>query len=256
MTTVVCQSFRNQAGPPWLAPCLASVRDWAEVRGYAYRFEDDQLFARLPPWFADKTAASRPMAADLGRLLWMRDLFGDGFQRAIWFDADLLIFDPEHLHLPEDVGCAFGREIWIQRSLPDGLRAYRNVHNAVALFAADSSMLDFYIDACLSIVERADPDAMAPQLVGPKLLTALHNIVGFPLIETVGALSPLVMTDIVAGGGAALDLLARKSGMPLAAANLCASMMGRDYDGVVVDEAMLERVSAILIESRGAVLAV
>ena len=58
--------------------------------------------------------------------------------------------------------------------------------------------------------------AMVNQIVGPKLLSALHNMIGYPLIENVGMLSPLVLQDIDKLGGVALDLLVDEYAYPYA----------------------------------------
>ena len=63
-----------------------------------------------------------------------------------------------------------------------------------------------------------------PQFVGPKLLTALHNIAHFPVIESAAMLSPLVLKDLLAGGGESLDLLLQKSAVTPAGANLGSSL--------------------------------
>lgn len=191
------------------------------------------------------------MAADLARLIWMRDLLVDGAGRVVWFDADTLVFDPANLALPEGADHAFGREVWVQRNLKGGLRVYRNTHNADCLFAAGNAVLDFLIQASEGIVTRAE-GPLAPHLIGPKLLTALGNIVGFPLIDGAGAFSPLVLRDIVAGGGPALTLLRQKPPAPPAAANLCASMVGREYDGVAVTPALMQEAVAVLARDAGA----
>ena len=60
-------------------------------------------------------------------------------------------------------------------------------------------------------------------MVGPKLLSAFGNAVGFERIASVGALSPEVLADLAAGGGEALERL-RGVSPPLAGANLCASL--------------------------------
>lgn len=237
--TVVLQSCRAEGVPGWMATCIASVRAWADARGFAYRLIGDELFDPLPPAFRARTAGRLPMAADLGRLLWIRNLLEDDAGRVVWFDADTLVFDPDRLVLPERADHAFGRETWVQRDLKGGFRVYRNVHNAACLFAAGNAVLDFLIQASRGIVERADTP-LPPQAIGPKLLTALHNIVGFPLIDTVGAFSPLVLTDIAGGGGPALKLLVQKAPARPAAANLCASLLGRDYDGVAVTEDLMQ----------------
>ena len=63
-----------------------------------------------------------------------------------------------------------------------------------------------------------------PQFIGPKLLTALHNIVHFDVVENVGMLSPAVVKDLVAGQGDCLDLFNKRAPVSLAAVNLCSSL--------------------------------
>jgi len=207
--TLILQSTRPDAVPACMDTCLGSVRAWAESRGYGYRLIGDELFDPLPAGFSEKTAGRLPMAADLARLIWMRDLLVDDASRVAWFDADTLVFDSEGLALPEGADHAFGREIWVQRNLKGGLRVYRNIHNAACLFAAGNAVLDFLIQASEDIVTRAK-GPLAPHLIGPKLLTALGNIVWFPLIDGAGAFSPLVLRDIVAGGGRPWHCCARR----------------------------------------------
>ena len=64
---------------------------------------------------------------------------------------------------------------------------------------------------------------MVPQLIGPKLITLLHNAIGFDVLETAGMLSPLVGRDLLAGGGPALDRFLRASAERPRALNLCGS---------------------------------
>ena len=69
---------------------------------------------------------------------------------------------------------------------------------------------------------------MAPQFIGPKLLTALHNIIQCPVMETAGMLSPLVMRDLIEGQGTALNLFRQQSPSALAGANLSSSLTERE----------------------------
>lgn len=223
---VVLQSYRETDVPPWIEACLASVRGWADRCGHAYRFEGDALFDRLPVWYRAK-AAGRPMvAADLARLLWAREVLEEA-DRVLWLDADVLLWGM--LRLPP-TDYAFGREVWVQR----GPKAYRKVHNALAFFARGNPVLDFYIHACERLVERVEPP-IPPQLVGPRLLGSLHNLLHFPLVDAVGSLSPLVLRDLLDGGGPALDCLLAAS-PALVGANLCAALAGTDYDGARLDD--------------------
>ena len=234
---MIIQSASSQSPPGWLDDCLQSVRDWASLRGHHYEFVDDAIFDLVPAWYLDKVGDKRPVATDYARLLLIQDALARGYEQAIWLDADVLIFDPD-LELASAESCAFGQEVWIQPGQRGHYRAQRNVHNAVCLFRAGCVVLPFLIQTVSSIIQRVDRDKIAPQMVGPKLLGALHSIAGFALLPQVGALSPPVVRDLSQGGGAALDLLRQKSPVPLQAANLCAS---------VVDEAQVARAVEILL---------
>jgi len=85
--------------------------------------------------------------------------------------------------------------------------------------------LPFLTETVASIIRRADPDNIAPQMVGPKLLTALHSLYEFDLLPNVGAVSQEVARDISSRGGPALTMLLDKTPVPLQAVNLCSSLM-------------------------------
>ena len=222
--TRVLQSYRTERVPGWIDDCLSSVRSWTESRGYEYLFVGDELFERVPDWFLEKLNGRLPIAADLARLVLAREALEAGYERVIWFDADTLIFD-QSLEVSFEGSCAFGQEVWIQTDEQGRLQARKNVHNAVAAFNRDCPVLPFMIQTVRSIIQRADPNHISPQMVGPKLISALHNIAGFSLLTEIGAYSPLVLTDIQNGGGSALSLMQQKSQTPLKAANLCHSLV-------------------------------
>ena len=46
------------------------------------------------------------------------------------------------------------------------------------------------------MIEHVDPDPIAPQMVGPKLLKALHNLAHFDLEPEAGTMSPLLLKAI------------------------------------------------------------
>jgi len=252
MKTVVYQSYRTDEVPAWIQRCLDSVQGWAGDREYDYQFSGDEFFDLLPDDYRAKAAGRSPILSDLARLILARNLLDEGYQRTLWVDADVLIFDPVGFEITIDQNFAFCREVWIQADGHGGLKAFRNVHNAVAVFVAGNSFLDFYIDACQRVVGRIEGQAgLVNQLVGPKLLSSLHNTIGYPLIDNVGMLSPLVLQDIAQGGGAALDLLAHQLPSPIQAANLCASLAGGLSEGIDLNEILMEAVVDSLLASRG-----
>ncbi|HHX82392.1 MAG TPA: hypothetical protein GX696_05350 [Pseudomonadaceae bacterium] len=221
--------------------CIDSVAQWAAIRGYEHRLVGDEIFDLVPDWYRTKVGRKLPVATDYARLLLLQQALEEGYDQVIWLDADVLVFD-DSLSLEFSGSCAFGQEVWVQEV--DGrYAAHRNVHNAVCAFRQGCVVLPFLIHTVLSIMRRVHPEHIAPQLVGPKLLTALHSICGFELLPQVGALSPDVTRDMCAGGGLALDLLRRKSEHKPKAVNLCASL---------IDDAAAEIVIATLLPAAGA----
>ena len=228
---------------------MRSVCNWAHGAGFSYEFVGDKIFDLLPDDYRKAAAGRVPILTDLGRLLLIRQALQGPFERAIWVDADVLVFNSDFLSVPSNIGYAFCREIWVQPSgrMPYGLKCYRNVHNAFCLFERGNAFLDFYIHACERIVGAA-AGQMPNQIVGTKLLTALHNMVGLPLLETVGMFSPMVVRDVAAGRGEAVSRLRREISGPLAAANLCSSLLGREIDGVALTKTLMEQVCCRLLE--------
>lgn len=232
--SVVVQSFH--ADPPaWTTRCLDSVRAWAASAGHSYRFVGDALFDRVPDWARAKTAHRPMVTSDLARLHLLAEIIRDG-ETAIWLDADVYVVDPAALtaHLDLSAGYLLGREDWVQAPVKNRPRVRRSVHNALLAVTPANPFLAFYTDAATRILARHDGRAMVPQLLGPKFLTALDNMMGLPATAAVNMASPLVLADLAAGGGSALDALRASRPVPPAALNLCQSYVHAHADGVTV----------------------
>ena len=261
--TLVIQSHRDSLPYDWLAPCVASVQNWAKQQSYDYQFIDDALFGILPKWVLEKTQAQKVIATDLARLKCLQQFLAAGYQRVVWLDADFLIFAPDNFQLPTPSQLAekyaLGRETWVQpkpaeqktgqepaKNKAPKFKAYKKVHNAFLLFDAQfgqrNSFLDFYTSHAERLLKKVN-GPIPPQFIGPKLLTALHNVVQCPVQESAGMLSPWVINDILAGGGPALTLFRDKSPQPLAGVNLCSSLSASE----VLPEHALEKVIAKLL---------
>jgi hypothetical protein len=91
------------------------------------------------------------------------------------------------------------------------------------MFRKGNTFLDFYTESAERLLSE-NTDRMPPQFIGPKLLTALHNIVICPVMETAGMLSPMVIKDIIRGQGYVLDLFRKNSPTHICAANLSSSL--------------------------------
>ncbi len=273
--TLVIQSHREPLAHAWLRPCIASVKSWAKQQAYDYHFIGDEIFDTLPAWVLEKTQTQKVIATDLARLKCLQHFLSAGYRRVIWLDADFLIFAPDDFQLPEHdalpEGYALGREVWVQPKATEQkpannkalkFKAYKKVHNAFLLFDAQfgqrNSFLDFYsahaerllkkISGTLNDGALNDGKAsMPPQFIGPKLLTALHNVVQCPVQENAGMLSPWVINDILAGDGPALTLFHDKSPQPLAGANLCSSLSNSDD---LTDRSLEKLVEQLLTQGR------
>ncbi|MCG6889943.1 MAG: hypothetical protein LJE92_10175 [Gammaproteobacteria bacterium] len=224
--TLIIQSHRHPLPHAWLQACLDSVAGWAQVNGYHYRYLGDEIFALLDRELLDKTRAQPVIASDLARLISLQQGLAEGYDCVVWCDADFLIFDPDGFVLPE-CEYALGREIWVQHDAKQRLRSFAKVHNALLMFRRGNSFLDFYRASAERLL-RLNQGRMAPQFIGPKWLTAVHNIALCPVMESAAMLSPLVMRDCLAGQGEALRLFRSKSPVAPAGANLSSSLSERE----------------------------
>lgn len=254
MSTLVVQSFRHDP-PEWIARCLKSVQAWAAQAGFGYRFVGDALFERLPAWAREKTAERLSTASDLARVYLLSEFLEEGWERVVWLDADVLVFDPARLTAALDLSAGYllGREAWVATDAKGRPRARKGVHNALLAVRRGNAFLPFYREAAERILFRHE-GAMVPQLVGPKFLTALDNMMGLPASWRVNMASPRVVADLARGGGPAVEALLARSDEPPAAFNLCHSYLGRGCDDVSATEFLLGKAIDVCL-ARGSALA-
>lgn len=252
MKTIVYQSYRTYRVPPWITACMDTVRAWAAQQGFDYRFYDDTFFDHAPRWFRDKAGQAVCPVTDLARLVVARDLLAQGYQRTVWVDADVLVFAPEQLRVDHVQDFSFCHELWVWVDAAGALQLVHRVNNAITVFCAGNVHLDFFIDACLRI-GRHNPQ-IGKLDVGTRFLSGLRAVLPFPLLENVGMLSPRMLQEIAQGPPQHLRRYAQGLRVPLACANLCASMQGSALQGVAGDDAFYGRVIDILLSSRGEVV--
>lgn len=235
--TLVLQSHAAPLPHLWLDDCIASVAAWARAKNYAYEFIGDALFDFVAPDIISRAGLPKIIASDIARLGAAQHFLDHGIDTFVWMDADFLIFNPDEFSLPDE-SYALGREVWVQRDPHDTRKLVVNkkVHNAFLMFRKANPFLAFYID-CAERLLRQNEGKLAPQFIGPKLLTAIHNVVQCPVLETAGMLSPLVLADIANDGGAALDRFRQRSTRAIHGANLCSSLAAR---GEIADD-VIER---------------
>lgn len=223
--TLILQSHRTPMPHAWLSRCINTVEQWSDTNNFDYVFKDNEFLSIVPADILDKTNKQVVIATDLARLLWIKYFLNNSYERVVWLDADFLIFEPDKFLLP-DKPYALGREVWVQRN-EQQLKVYKKVHNAFLMFNENNCFLDFYIETAKNLL-WLNEGAMPPQFIGPKLLTAIHNIAQCPVLEFAGMLSPLVIKDLLQGKGKALDLFLRKSKQEIYGVNLSSSLTQKE----------------------------
>lgn len=250
MKTAVYQSYRTEDVPVWIERCMASVRAWTHAQGFDYAFVDDAIFERVPDWYRRKTNNSIWLNTDLGRLELAKEYLNDGYARAIWVDADILIFDPEAFQIDVTRDYAFCREIWIERTAQNDIKFKVSTNNSISVYVEGNAFLDFYVHACHNIIGHKAPPFNGLE-VGTRFLSNIHRTVFVRTLKDIGLFSPLVTHDMIAGDGTVVDAYINYAGRPIRAVNLCGSHVGKDYQGVCNDEAAYDAVVDILTASRG-----
>ena len=246
---------------------MQTVERWAALKGFDYVFIDDRLFDYVPPWYREKVNGQVQIVSDLARLELAKELLASGYERTIWADADLVVFDAERFDITVREEYAFCREIWLEKlevlralryalnslSWPRRVQSRFRVNNAVTVFTKTNSMLDFYIHACKLLVKNRRGE-IPKQEVGTFFLTRLYKSLHFPLLTEVALFSPLVMHDIADGRGDYIRLYIEEFGSPVRAANLCASYSGEKYNGLRMSDRLYGLVLDRLLETKGMVV--
>jgi len=215
------------------------------LNDYEYLFLGDEIFDCLPRGLLDKTGHQKVIASDLARLLVLKDALNRGYEAVIWLDADFLIFNPAEFVIPDEP-YAVGREIWVQNDRHGKFKVYKKVHNAFLMFRQGNHFLNFYSETAERLL-LLNQGTMPPQYIGPKLLTAIHNVAILPVMETAGILSPAVIKNVLSGQGMALDLFIRNSPEPVSAVNLCASSCVKNEVSEVEMEKIIDELNCHML---------
>jgi hypothetical protein len=252
MKTVVFQSFRTERVPDWLTACMRTVRAWADAKSFDYRFYDDAFLDVAPAWLRERCAGEICPVTDIARLIMSRRLLDEGYERAVWVDADMLVFAPDVLPVNSIDGYALCLELWPYIDAQGKLQCDRRINNSITVFARGNPQLDFLIDACMKIASsRAQVGKFD---LGTEFLTRLGQIVPLPLLPNVGMFSPVLMNAIAHGEDTLLSAYAAQLSAPLVAANLCNSIAGTDVQGSVAGHAVYDAVVEQCLATRGGVV--
>lgn len=249
MNTIVYQSYRTRDVPAWISRCMQSVKAWAGAQRFDYRFIDDRLFDYCPEWYRRGAGSNVQVITNLARLVVARELLAADYERTIWIDADVLVFDPDAFRIEVNREFAFCHQIWVEARM-DAIVKWAGINNSVTVFVRGNSFLEFCIWAHEDLVRRGTQ--ILEHGTTTRLLTALYWAVKFPLLTNVGLLSPIVAHDIRSGVNRWAREYAALHGAPIHAINLCGSLCGKLHKGHVVGDCDFEAIVDAIDRTRGA----
>ncbi|MGK7912548.1 MAG: hypothetical protein AB4050_13885 [Synechococcus sp.] len=248
-TTIVYQSFRTDNVPDWIHICMDSVKHWSEINGFDYLFVGDELFEYSPDWYRQRVQNQIHLVSDLSRVVLAKELFSKGYDRAIWIDADVLVFSPQDFQLPKQEGYAFCRELWLHPVSNNQLGYTQKVNNSVMLLSKETSLTEFYIHACHEIVKQ--DRNLSHTSVGTKFLTVLNSQFPIDKIKAVGLFSPILTQAIVSDFTGVVRSYMNRFKYNMYAANLCLSFLDREFLGITLSDRSFMTVISKLMETNG-----
>ncbi len=235
-----------QSAPPsragWVDRCLTSVAAWARSRGMEYRLIGDELFDRVPSDWRAAIGPEKLPVTDYARLLWIEHLLGQGYERVIWMDADILFLDMDFVPPPGDFFC---REMWVFRRPDHHIGRLDALNNCAMGFAAGSGLLAWYLDAC---AKAPGPKPLHKLGLGPNLLKVRHRSSPMPCTDAIPTFSPLMIRAVMRGDLDLLKTYQREWAAPIAAVHLCSSLSngqeGTDAAAKQILDATLDKLQA------------
>jgi hypothetical protein len=259
MRTIVIQSYRTIDTPAWLQRCMQTVKAWTESNGYEYEFIDDALFEYVPERFRTPTPLSLLPLTDLARLGILREKLASGYERALWVDADVVIFRPDEFRIPNSCGALLCHEIWTHMDAQGQVHHKRGINNAVMVFDRGHPLLDFLHHAAVELFAHLGPAKIRTTTIGTDFLTRLGRLYPMRLMTGVACLSPLLVHALSTGQQP--DLLqehAERFGAPFHAANLCRFLLKTESSSssqqAELSATQLTEVVETLIATRGEML--
>ncbi len=130
------------------------------------------------------------------------------------------------------------------------LYCYKKVTNTILVFRKENSFLDFYRDACKSVMKN-QTGRLSRLTVSTKFLSKLSEIMELPLFHHMGLFSPILMHGLVKDKPAITELYAKSLEFPIYAANLCLSFRNQSYKGIRVTDKLFDEVIDKLINTKG-----
>jgi hypothetical protein len=247
LKTLIIQSYRTHDVPSWIERCLASVRAWARDRGHDYRLTDDSVFALCGEAYLAKVGDNKLPISDLFRLELIRNALAEGYDQAIWMDADILVFAPDRLAFEPAARISFPPEVWLFQM--DGRWAVtKAINTCVVACPRGDPDLDLIIQ---TIRHKARHHEIThPFQVGVDLIRGMHHFLQFPILPNIGMFSSWALKALAANDEEAIAHQAAHHETPIYAANLCAS----DHVLPVTSEAQAHAAIDVLERTAGGVV--
>lgn len=252
MKTIVYQAYAGIM-PQWVNQCIDTVKYWAESNEFDYQFIDDRMLDYVPQWYRNKVGDKIALIADLARLELAKEYLSNGYERTIWMDADVIIFNTEKFVINIESDFAFCKEVWFDTSPGKKLMCLYNITNGVTVFTIKNNFLDFFIYACKQLIKNAQKNAI-PFEINIRFLTMLYKHLKYPLLTNVGQFSPLILDGIVNNREMLLKAYMQHFGSPNYASNLCLSFRNKTHSGITINDEIFKRVIEKLIKTKGEVL--
>jgi len=226
MRTIVIQSYRTTHIERWIQRCMQTVQEWATNSGYEYEFIDDALFEYVPRQLRDKSSTSLLPLTDIARLGVLQERLASAYDRAIWLDADVVIFRPDQLRIPAKSGASLCHEIWSYTDAQGQVHHRRGINNAAMVFDRGHPLLGFLHHAALELYGHLEPTQIRTTTLGTDFLSKLGRLYPMRLLTQVACLSHLLVHALSANQQPELlQEHAKRFGHPFHAANLCRSKL-------------------------------
>jgi hypothetical protein len=218
--TIVVQSFRRTELPAWIARCLESAKLWAKRWNYDYAFYGDEFYDLCGADYLARADGNPRTITNLARLEITRIKLWEGYDRVIWLDADVFVFDPARLTMQTDAGYAFSQQVWATAQ-PDGSARmdHASLHNAAFVFTRRQTDLELFIHIIRHTVKTRELSSSAQ--TGIWLISGLLNSLAIPVLKNVAMFSTDLTKAIAADNTIFLRDFARAHGGRMQAANLC-----------------------------------
>jgi hypothetical protein len=182
---------------------------------------DDSFLSLAPEWVRSRCGDNIYAVTDLCRLQLLKNMLEKGYDRAVWVDADVLVFAPENLKIATEHGHGFAHELFFRFEHDGHYTALESINNSVMVFEKGQMLLDQYIAAAFNALRQSPEGPIPRTALGPTVLQKAYPQHELDRIYGVGLFTLAMMYEIVHGGGNLISDYVCAVPEPLGAANLC-----------------------------------